>query len=259
MKSTSKHEKISTSSTRKARAPKETKSEHDKHVLEWIERHRQRLGLSGAELSRQLCDDPAWLANIKRKPDLKRNRAPRRVNAEELIKLGQLFGEKFSEAGGQNKVIVNINNSDRIVTRGENITIDYKGHNTMQAGQRTEIPRSPVERYLDMPQEAMLIEDDSAAPLAREGTYVLVVDYSLVRSWPLVGDEIVLKRYHPVLFKQGDLTQSENTVRIVTRVDRKLVFRAPAGNQTIKDVPYDPEDASVVVQKLIIGYARYNP
>jgi hypothetical protein len=54
-----------------------------------------------------------------------------------------------------------------------------------------DIPKYAVEPYLSIPQEAFLVEDDSAEPYARRGDYVLTVDYDAAGLRPQDSDPVV--------------------------------------------------------------------
>ena len=55
----------------------------------------------------------------------------------------------------------------------------------------TDIPKYAVEPYLSIPQEAFLVEDDSAEPYAKRGDYVLTVDYDAAGLRPQDSDPVV--------------------------------------------------------------------
>lgn len=248
-----KNGKITVESRRKPRKSSGMSPEHKQKVLDWIERHRKRLGMSGAQLEVHIGVRRGWYADIKRKTHKAVG-----VKHDVMLKLEKLFGEKFNDSQGLQKMIAPVGKNDKLVTFGGTISIGYKETTMAARGKLSEVPASPVTKYADMQQEVWQALDGSGEPLVSEGGFVLAVDHKLVRPSPQIDDEIILRRYHPILFQHGDLSLSECTVRVVGKDESgNIVFRAPSPESGIKDIVYNPNDRSVVVEKLIIGYARY--
>jgi hypothetical protein len=226
-------------------------TEHHKRVIAWIEKHRVRLGMNKAELARRIGLEPSKLGHSMGKK-------ARKITAVELERLAEVFGERFGmDATNKADRVAQTHKSINTVSLGEKIAYGFVGHSIMVRAKKIEIPPVLNPRYLSDPQEAMPVEDDSADLYAEAGTFVIVVDYWRFRPRPQVGDKVVIKRYHPVLFRAGDMSQSENSIRLIEKNEKGFVLRSLSSNSVMKDIDYDPSDKSTVITKLIIGRQSY--
>lgn len=229
------------------RASRRMTREYQDTVRAWVRRNLGRLKMSQAELSRLMgMKDASYIGHSMR--------GGRNFKAHEIDKMEDIF----KEAAPKQFQVANVGKSGRSVTFGGRIALGvWRDYNMLQSGQKTEIPAIALPRYLDTPQEAWLVDDDSAGQYAPKGYYVIVVDYYTVRTTPQPGDKVIVMRYHPILFSQGDLSQAEYTIRLIDRKDGELVFKSVNAAIEMKEIEYNPDDKSVVIHKLIIGGQFY--
>ena len=225
--------------------------EYHERLAAWVKANMHKKRMSQTKLARELGIDQSAVSRALRLE----GRAG--FNAHEVEKLEKLFGERFGDDPSENVMQVAITNkSASHLVLDERISLGFSEMHAIQAD--VEIPPIRSPRYLNTPQKAMPIEDNSADAYAPKGAYAVVVDYFAFRLSPQVGDKVVVKRYHPILFRAGDISQSENTVRIVARgEDGRIILKACSSNPAIKDLDYNQNDKSVAISKLIIGWQMY--
>lgn len=233
----------------KLRTNRDMTREHHERLVAWVLANLRRVGMNKAELARALRIGDSNLRHSLGKK-------ARKFQASEVEKMEKVFGVRFGDATPRKYDGVDLpSKSLPVVVLGQKI-----GHGFSEMRQKNEklqIPPINLPRYCDTPQQAMPIEDDSANKYAPKGAYAIVVNYFDFRPSPQVGDKVVLKRYHPVLFRSGDLSQVENTVRIIEREGDRIILKSCSTSPLVKDVEYNSEDDSAVIAGLIIGWQFY--
>jgi hypothetical protein len=224
--------------------------EHHRRVVAWIRSNLARQRMTVAELSRRIGIEQSKILHGLGK-------AERRFPASEIEKMEKVFKNSFSNATTEmlNKVAIVGKSEASYMLLGQRISLGFS--DMKQAKTKVEIPTVRLDRYLDARQEAWPIEDDSCDKYLTKGMYAVTVPYFEFRPAAQVGDKVVVKRYHPILFANGDVTQSENTIRLITRESGKIVLKSLSTNVAVKDIPYNPDDKSVEIVKLVIGAQFY--
>lgn len=236
---------------RELRTNRRMTAEHHDRVVAWVEANLKRLGMSRAELSRRSGIEASKIGHSLGK-------ARRNFRSYEIEKMGEIFNNTFSGLK-PNKLerVANFRKSESVVMLGQKIGLGFAEMSTRHIA--TKIPAAKLPKYIDTPQEAWPIEDDSADIEAPKGAFAIVVDYFDFRPALQIDDKVVITRYHPILFRAGDLSQAENTVRIVARDEDTgaIIFKSLSRNPAVKNIVYNPEDKSIQVAKLIIGWQKY--
>jgi lambda repressor-like predicted transcriptional regulator len=227
----------------------EERADHER-VVAWIKSNLERLGISASELARRAGIGQSNLAHSLGK-------ARRRLSLTEIKKFEDIFASEFSYHKGQAYPIAPRFKSDKVVLFGGTISARFRGGAAQEIHKTVKIQRVMLPRYIDEPQEAFYIEDDSADLYIQPGNFATVVPYWKNRKNLQIGDKVVVKMYHPILFREGDKSVFSRTIRMVFRGDAGPVLKSLSSNPEIKDLVYDPEDGSVEIEALVIGKQLY--
>lgn len=250
MKSTASSVKNDVAMAQKVRINPLMTQDYQNRVRDWARANLKRLRMSQAELARRIgMKDSSYLNHSMRG---KRNFKPL-----EIASMEKIFEQQFPKSKAEQFEVAQERKSARTVALGEIIASGFREKIMVTGAQHTEIPVVTKPRYIDMPQEAWLIIDDSADLWLGPGVYLIVVDYFAARPSIQIGDKIVVKRHHPILAGQGDFDTAQNTAREIAEDDRGIVLKSLSSNPNIRDIVYDPDDKTVIIHKLIIGFQSH--
>lgn len=117
------------------------------------------------------------------------------------------------------------------------------------------IPYLPTKLFSDLEQYAFQLVDDSAEDYAPANAFVIFVDFGHARTAPLHGDIV---RIEQMVRTSGRLKTQEFIEASLRRVDVTrggiVLRKLSANNQHVHDLPYDPDDRSLRICDLAIGY-----
>jgi hypothetical protein len=230
--------------------------EYQEQIRRWVRENLNRLGWSQAELSRRLNKrDASYIGHSMT--------GARNFKAQEVSEMEKLFGNTPSKVAATNFLVEKQAKSISLICLGEIITSGFREASVMELrAQHIEIPTLDIPGYDDLPKEAWLVDGDAADLYVQSGNFVVVVDYFSARAQVTKKDKVVIKRFHPLRFSMGDMTYFENSIRMVVETGGAIILKSLSSNPDIRDIPYDPDDKSVVIQKLVIGggfVEKYQP
>lgn len=117
------------------------------------------------------------------------------------------------------------------------------------------IPYLPTTAYSELEQYAYQLTDDSAQDYAPANAFVIFVDFMLARGKPQHGDIV---RIEQTVITSGRLKTQEFIEASLRRVDTTrgnvVLRKLSSSNPHIHDVSYDPDDKSLAIRDLAIGY-----
>ncbi len=232
-------------------------SEYNLALIKWVQAHMQKRRMSKIALAR-------YLGFEKSDKVSKALKSVREFRSEEVKKMEELFSERFRFAGNTHERNGNLSNSLDLLNKplkiaelGETISAVLWGEKLKKSALAIEIAGNPFDRWAGKRQEAWLMKDNSGEPFAPKGAFVIVVDYEQSRDHLTENDMVIIKKYHPLHFSRGDLIKYENLIMVVGKDEHGFVFRPIDPASSLKEISYNSNDKSIVIERLVIGCANY--